>query len=223
MISTSGYPACAASDHRLADTLIDRGDEFARDRAADDLVEEFVSLAAFLRLKLDHDVAILAGATGLANVPAFGAHRNGDGLLVGDLRPTDIRIDPELAQQAIDDHLEMQLAHPVDEGLARLLVGAHPEGRVFFGQAAERGAHLVLVGASLRLDRDRDDRLGKTIDSSTIGFAGSHRVSPVNEPFRPMMAAMSPAPTDWTSSRWFACMRSSRPIRSRSPLVEFSA
>ncbi len=64
---------------------------------------------------------------------------------------------------------------------------------------------------------------GNVIDSSTTGAAGSQSVSPVNVAFRPMTAAMSPALTDEISSRWFACICSSRPIRSRSPLVEFSA
>ena len=48
---------------------------------------------------------------------------------------------------------------------------------------------------------------GNVIDSSTIGFAGSHSVSPVVVSFRPITATISPAPTDAISSRLLACIR----------------
>ena len=82
-----------------------------------------------------------------------------DRLAVGDLRAADVRVDVELAQQAVDDDLEVQLAHPGDERLPRLVVGAHPEGRVLLGQALQARAELVLVGLRLGLDGDRDHRL----------------------------------------------------------------
>ena len=114
----------AAGQQRLADTGIDRGDVLARDRAADDLVFELVALAALLRLELDDDVAVLALAAGLPNVAPFGLDRNGDRLLVGDLRPADVGVDPELPHQAVDDDFEVKLAHALDDRLAGLLVRA---------------------------------------------------------------------------------------------------
>ena len=87
--------------------------------------------------------------------------RLGDRLAVGDLRLADGGVDLELAQHAVDEHLEVQLAHAGDDGLAGLLVGADLEGRVLLGQREERLAHLVLVGLGLRLDGDVDDRLGE--------------------------------------------------------------
>jgi hypothetical protein len=56
--------------------------------------------------------------------------------------------------------------------------------------------------------------------SSTIGFAGSHRVSPVVVPLRPASATMSPARASLMSSRLLACICSMRPMRSRSPFTE---
>ena len=50
--------------------------------------------------------------------------------------------------------------------------------------------------------------VGKSIDSSTIGLFGSHRVSPVRVSLSPTTAAMSPAEIDSISSRLLACMRS---------------
>ena len=88
-----------------------------------------------------------------------------DRLLVGDLGPADVGIDAELAQHAVDDDLEVQLAHAGDNRLAGLLVVADAEGRVFFGQAVQGLAHPVLVVLRLRFDGDGDDRLGEAISS----------------------------------------------------------
>ena len=84
-----------------------------------------------------------------------------DRLAVGDLRPADVRVDVELALQAVDDDLEVELAHPGDQRLAGLLVGGDAEGRVLLGEARQAGAELVLVGLRLRLDGDRDHGLGE--------------------------------------------------------------
>ena len=83
------------------------------------------------------------------------------GLAVGHLRAPDGGLDVELALHAVDDHLEVQLAHAGDHGLAGLLVGAHLEGRVLLGQARERRGHLLLVDLGLRLDREVHHRLGE--------------------------------------------------------------
>ena len=84
---------------------------------------ELVAGAGLLRVQVDHDVAVLARAAGLADEPALdllGGLR--DRLAVGDLRPADVGVDVELALEAVDDDLEMQLAHPGDQRLAGLLV-----------------------------------------------------------------------------------------------------
>ena len=55
---------------------------------------------------------------------------------------------------------------------------------------------------------------GNLIDSSTIGCASSHRVSPVVVSLRPTAATTLPAVTSATSSRWFACIWRMRLTRS---------
>src|SRR5438105_805773 len=148
--------------HRLLDAEVDGRDELLRDLAADDLVDELVALARLGRLEVDDDVAILAAAAGLANeAPPNLLDGLGDSLPIGDLRPADVRVDLELAQQAVDDDLEVQLAHPGDERLPRLLVGPHAEGRILLGETLEAARELVLVALRLRLDRDRDHRVGE--------------------------------------------------------------
>ena len=146
---------------RLLAALLDRGDELGRDRAALDLVDEVEALAGS-RLEVDVDDAVLARAAGLAHelaldLPGLAAH----GLAVGDLRLADRRLDAELAPHAVDEHLEVKLAHAGDLGLAGLLVGLDLERRVLLGEAAECDRHLLLVGLRLRLDGDLDDRLGE--------------------------------------------------------------
>ena len=81
------------------------------------------------------DVAVLARAARLAHEPALDLLDGlGDRLAVGDLRPADVAVDAELAQEAVDDDLEVQLAHPCDERLSRLLVGRDTERRVLLGE-----------------------------------------------------------------------------------------
>ena len=77
------------------------------------------------------------------------------------MRLADVGFDLELAAHAIDDDLQMQLAHPGDDGLAGLFVRMDAERGVFFRELVERDAHLLLVGLGFRLDRDGDDRLGE--------------------------------------------------------------
>src|SRR5258708_5930126 len=75
------------------------------------------------------------------------------------LATADVGVDLVLPEHPIDEHFEVQLAHAGDLGLSGLLVGAHLEGGVLFGEPRERGRHLLLVRFGLRLDRDLDHRL----------------------------------------------------------------
>ena len=128
-----------ARAERLLDTLVDRRHVLLGNRAADDLALELVASARLLRNHVDDDVAVLATAAGLAgelHVDAVAAP--GRRLAVGDLRLADVRLDLELAQQAVDDDLEVQLAHAGDDRLAGLAVGTNPERRVLLGELGER-------------------------------------------------------------------------------------
>ena len=81
---------------------------------------------------------------------------------------------------------------PRDDRLPGLLVGRDAERRVFVGELASADAELLLVGLGLRLDGDRDDRLGEVHRSSTIGAFSSQSVSPVRVSRRPTAAQMLP-------------------------------
>ncbi len=106
-------------------------------------------------------VPVLASAAGLFRVLHLAVGGAGERLLVGHLRTADARLDVELALQPVDDDLQVQLAHASDDDLARLLVGLHAERRILGHQLAQAHAELLLVCLGLRLDRQRDDRLGE--------------------------------------------------------------
>ena len=127
-----------------------------------DRVDELVAPARAERLEGDHDVAVLAAPAGLADVALLDlVDLLADRLAVGDLGLADVRVDGELPQHPVDEDLEVQLAHPRDDGLAGLLVGAHPERRVLLGQAEQGLGQLLLVGLGLRLDGHVDHGLGE--------------------------------------------------------------
>ena len=69
---------------------------------------------------LMHDVAVLAPAARLADEPAVALGGATDRLAVRDLRLADVGGDLELAHHAVDEHVEVQLAHAGDERLAAL-------------------------------------------------------------------------------------------------------
>ena len=80
---------------------------------------------------------------------------------IGDLRRADIGLDLELALHAVDEDLEVELAHPLDDRLARFMVAGHAERRILASETIERDAHLLLVGLGLGLHRDLDDGIGE--------------------------------------------------------------
>src|SRR6266545_2403511 len=149
--------------HRLLAALVHGRDVLPRDAATGDGVDELVAaLAAGLRtgrLDVDDHATELTRTTGLLLVRVVDLlDLPGDGLAVGHLRLADVRLDPELALHPVDQHLEVQLAHAGDDGLAGVLVGPDLEGRVLLGEPLDRDAQLLLVALRLRLDRDRDHR-----------------------------------------------------------------
>ena len=106
-------------------------------------------------------MAVLAATARLAHELVFLLPPLANRLAIGNLRLTHIGLDPELALHAIDDDIEVQLAHPRNDRLAGLLVRMDAERRVFLGQLLQRDAHLILVSLRLRLDRHGNNRLRK--------------------------------------------------------------
>src|SRR6478735_2259199 len=150
--------------HGLLATLVDRRDVLLRHATTGHVVHELVARAGAglrvdVRTEVDDNLGELTRTTGLLLV-GVGVllNRVADGLAVGHLRLADGRLDAELALHAVDQDLEVQLAHAGDDRLAGLFVGLDREGRVLIGEALDRGAQLLLVALRLGLDRDLDHR-----------------------------------------------------------------
>ncbi|MND59654.1 hypothetical protein D3C80_508560 [compost metagenome] len=104
-------------------------------------------------------MAVLAATTGLADELAFNLTGIADLLAIGHLRLADVGLDTEFTPHAVNDDVQVQLAHAGDNGLCGFFIGAHAKGRVFLGQLAQGDAHLLLVGLGLGFDRHRNHRV----------------------------------------------------------------
>src|SRR3954466_11590464 len=111
----------------LAQSLLDRRNIFLGDVAALDLVDELEARSALSRGDADLDFGELAGAARLLLVGVCEVDRLREILAIGDLRRADIGLDLELALHAVDQDLEVELAHPLDDRLPRLMVGGDAE------------------------------------------------------------------------------------------------
>ena len=148
----------ARAEHAL-ETLLDAGDILLRHVAADDLRLEDVAGAGLVRLGHDLDAGELARAAGLLLVDIVDRCRAAEPLAIGDLRGADIGVNLIGATQDIDLDVEVELAHALEDGLARFLIGRDAEGRVLGRELRQRDTELFLVGLRLRLDCDFDHRL----------------------------------------------------------------
>src|SRR5581483_7081468 len=136
--------------HRLLDALVHCWPEALRDDAADDLVDELVADVALERLDHDPRVAELAAAPRLLLVAPLGARLRLDRLDVGHTRLVQLDLDAEPVLQPADRDLDVHLAHPRQQLLARLWIAPELERRILLVQAAERLRDLVLVSLRLR-------------------------------------------------------------------------
>jgi hypothetical protein len=80
-------------------------------------------------------------------------------LAVGHLRLADVGLNLELALQAVDEDVEVKLAHAFHDRLARLVIGLDAEGRVFGSETLQTNRHLFLVSLGLGLDGNLDHRI----------------------------------------------------------------
>src|SRR5205807_10192008 len=123
-----------ATLQRLANALVHRLDEFLRDRSTGDVIDELVAFTRLVRFEDDLGVTVLALAAGLANVLAFRLGALANSLAIRHLRLTDIGLNLVFAHHAINDDLQMQLAHAGDDGLPAVNVSVDLESGIFLRQ-----------------------------------------------------------------------------------------
>ena len=102
------------------------------DRAADDVVLEDESGAAFERLDTHMSHTELAVPTALLLVPPLGFRSRADRFTEWELDLVSLDLDAELSCESFEDDLEMELAEPGQHGLVRLVVSVDPEREVLF-------------------------------------------------------------------------------------------
>src|SRR5260221_2309092 len=144
---------------RLFNAHFNRPDVFFRYHTTDNGIDEFKTFAALIGGDLNPHVTILTMTTRLTNVLTLSLRLTRNRLAIGDLWPSDVCLDLELAEHTVHQHLQMELPHAADDGLTTLGVGMHPEGGILFRQFVEGDRHLVLVGTCSRLDSNVDHRL----------------------------------------------------------------
>ena len=99
-----------AAGPRVLDPLLDRRHELARNRPAEDVVDELEVGAAAQRLDADLAVAELPVAAGLLLVAPVRLGGRLDRLAIRDARRLQVHVDAEAALQLRDRHLDVQLS-----------------------------------------------------------------------------------------------------------------
>ena len=150
-----------AAFHRLLHALLNGLEEFARNRAALDLIDELKALAHFVGPDAQLDVTIVPGAAGLADVLTFRLRFLANGFAVCHLRFAHIGFHFVFAHHAVNDDFQMQLAHAADDGLPGIRISRNLEGGIFLRQTGQRDSHLFLVTLRLWLDGDGNHRRGE--------------------------------------------------------------
>src|SRR6202044_3949926 len=92
---------------------------------------EHVTGAGLVRLDDDRHFGELTGTTGLLLVGILDFRTLGDALTERHLRRADVGIDLVGTAQDVDLDVEMEFAHALENGLARLLIGRNPERWIF--------------------------------------------------------------------------------------------
>ena len=153
---------------RGLEALLDSGDILLGDVTALNLVDELqrsilLNIVILIdRTDIDDDVGKLTATTRLLLVDLTIAHDGlGDGFLIVHLRLTLVALHLKLTLQTVDDDVEVEFTHTGDDGLTTLLVGTDGEGRVFLSQLSETVVEFGHVGLALRLNGNRDNRVGE--------------------------------------------------------------
>ena len=144
-------------------TLLDRRDVVRRNDAAGDFVLEdkgFFRVRFFFRNRRHNtaNVRELPGTAGLFLVLRIEFDRLRRRFAVVDFRRGRFDFDLIFAANTFDVNVEVEFAHPGDEGFAAFRVGFDRQGRVFLTEAIEGLAEFVRVAGFASLNRDLDNR-----------------------------------------------------------------
>ncbi len=130
---------------RRAEALLHGRDVLLRHAAADDLVLKLERFLGLLGQDVHHadNVGVLSRPAALLAVTHIELRRPGGRFAIVHLRPADFHRHVVLAANPLDVHLQVQLAHPGDQRLARLLVGRDLQRRILAAESAQGLGQLV--------------------------------------------------------------------------------
>lgn len=143
-----------------ADALLDGRDELAWYRSADDLVDELDAGPRWQRLDVDLADGVLTVAAGLFDVPAASGGRPRERLAQGDAVGDGVDLDRVPAAQPVERHVQMGLPEAPQDHLVGVLVLLQAHGGVLGHEPREALGELVLVRLAVRLDGERQQRVG---------------------------------------------------------------
>lgn len=118
----------------------------AGDRAAEDFVDEFKTLAVLQRLDAKIDFAELPGPAGLflVTVMSLGVHL--DRLAIGNLGRLCIDVQASVGE-LFQDQPQVEFAQAVDDDLVRLAIGVPFERGIFLGNFGQQRRNLLFITA----------------------------------------------------------------------------
>ncbi|CAB4807268.1 unannotated protein [freshwater metagenome] len=144
--------------HCIGNTVADRRDVFLRNSTTRNFVCELVTTAGAGGLDGNDDLGVLTCSTSLLLVQVGVAVNDlGDGFTVGNLGLTHCCFYSELSHHAVNEDLEVQLAHARNQGLTSFFIGLNPEGGVFFRERIQSLRHFVLISLGLGLYSNLDN------------------------------------------------------------------
>src|SRR5690606_1355719 len=136
----NGIAGQYAVRHRSFETFLYRWDVFFWNRTTHDLVNELQPAFVVIRINRRNDnldVGKLTAATGLLLVRFAMLRRASNGFFVRYLRGTLVYLHLKLTPQAVDQNIQVQLAHSGNYRLPGFLVGIHHECWVLLGKLSQ--------------------------------------------------------------------------------------
>src|SRR6185312_2154155 len=157
---------------RLLDPFLDRRDEVARDRAADDAVLEDKARTSLQRLHVDDDVGELAVPARLPLEARMRLGRALDRLLVRHRRRVADDREVVAVAQAVHCDLHMHVALAPQHHLAGVLVLLELQRRILVDELGDRARQLDVVAALFGVDREAEHRLRPLGARPLLALAG---------------------------------------------------
>ena len=144
---------------RFHDSLFHRGNEIARNGAAENFIGEFELAAAREGLQANPAIAELAVAAGLFLVPALDFGPATNGFAIRNLRRVQLHVDAVALLQTADDDFDVLLAAAREQKFLGLRIAIEAQRLIFFEDALDGVAEAIFILAALGGNREGDGGL----------------------------------------------------------------